>query len=170
MNPTAARTSHLVASVCALAAVFAAAAPARARGEVVGPETCKACHPAAWEAWRATPHARAFEALPERSRKDARCLSCHAPQLENGLAGVTCEACHGAGRAYAAAYVMRDPELARLVGLVDPGEKACLGCHTDSTPSLEKFDYARKLPLIVHWPEGKGPRTAPASAGAGKER
>jgi hypothetical protein len=45
---------------------------------------------------------------------------------------------------------MRDAELARAVGLADPGEKTCLGCHTESTPSLGRFDYARKLRLIAH--------------------
>ncbi len=124
-------------------------------GDRVGPETCKACHAAAYEAWRSSPHARARESLPERSRGDARCLSCHAPDLEDGIAGVSCEACHGAGRAYAARYVMRDAELARAVGLVDPDEHTCASCHTDSTPSLVKFEYARKLPLIRHW-EGDG--------------
>lgn len=46
---------------------------------------------------------------------------------------------------------MRDPELARAVGLRDPGERTCLRCHDESTPSLERFDYGRKLPLIEHW-------------------
>jgi hypothetical protein len=67
------------------------------------------------------------------------------------VSAVSCEACHGPGAIYAARYVMRDAELARAVGLVDPGEKTCLACHTDSTPSLEKFVYQKKLPLIVHW-------------------
>ncbi len=57
-------------------------------GDKVGPETCKACHPSAYEAWVATPHARARESLPERSRGEARCLSCHAPDQDDGLAGV----------------------------------------------------------------------------------
>ena len=142
---------RLVAFAAALAAI---AAPALARaGEHVGPETCKACHPAAYEAWRASPHARSRDVLPERSRADKRCLSCHAPDLEDGIAAVSCEACHGPGRVYSAPYVMRDPELARAVGLQDPGERTCLGCHTDSTPSLVRFEYARKLPLIRHWEE-----------------
>jgi hypothetical protein len=133
-------------------AVFISAPPAAPRaGEHVGAETCKACHPAAYEVWRASPHARARESLPERSRGDKRCLGCHAPDLEDGVAGVSCEACHGPGRVYSAPYVMRDPELARAVGLVEPGERACAGCHTDSTPSLVKFEYGRKLPLIKHW-------------------
>jgi hypothetical protein len=133
-------------------------------GDHVGPETCRACHPAAYEAWLASPHARAREALPERHRAEPRCLSCHAPEAEDGLAGVSCETCHGPGRLYSAPYVMRDAELARAVGLVDPGEKTCAACHTESTPSLVRFEYGRKLPLIRHWderppaakPDGKG--------------
>ena len=69
---------------------------------------------------------------------------------EKGLSGVSCETCHGAGRVYAQAYVMRDPELARAVGLVDPGERTCAACHTESTPSLDRFEYAKKLSLILH--------------------
>ncbi len=140
--------------------LLAAAIPALSlAGDRVGPEVCKACHPAAYEAWRASPHARARESLPERSRSDARCLSCHAPDLEDGIADVSCEACHGPGRVYAAGYVMRDAELARAVGLVDPGQRTCAGCHTESTPSLVRFEFERKLPLIRHWegePKKKG--------------
>jgi hypothetical protein len=64
---------------------------------------------------------------------------------------VSCEDCNGAGRVYAVSYVMRDPELARLVGLVDPGERACISCHGESAPSLVRFEYLKKLPLIDHW-------------------
>jgi hypothetical protein len=139
------------------ALVLAIVVPSVARaGGKVGAETCKACHPAAYDAWRASPHARARESLPERSRNDKRCLSCHAPDVEDGLAGVSCESCHGPGRLYAARYVMRDPELARAVGLADPGERACAGCHTESTPSLVRFEYVRKLPLIRHWEDRPG--------------
>jgi hypothetical protein len=52
---------------------------------------------------------------------------------------------------------MRDAELARAVGLADPGERTCLGCHTESTPSLGKFDFSRKVKLIAH-PSPAGPR------------
>jgi hypothetical protein len=124
-------------------------AAAAAQG-LVGPETCKACHPAAYEAWRESPHARAHESLPAKSRKEPRCTACHAPSQEKGVAGVFCETCHGPGQLYAPAYVMRDKELARAVGLGDPGERTCLACHTESTPSLKRFDYARKWALIQH--------------------
>jgi hypothetical protein len=135
----------------ALLLVAPAIALAGAGTPTVGPETCKACHPAAYEAWRTGPHARAFDSLPERNRKDKRCLSCHAPLIEEGFVAVGCETCHGAGGAYSARYVMRDRELSRAVGLLDPDEKVCGGCHNESTPSLTKFEYARKLPMIEHW-------------------
>jgi formate-dependent nitrite reductase cytochrome c552 subunit len=144
-----------VTRLAALLLAIAVPIAARAGGKV-GAEICKACHPAAYEAWRASPHARARESLPERSRSDKRCLSCHAPDVEDGLVGVSCESCHGPGRLYAARHVMRDPELARAVGLADPGERACAGCHTESTPSLVRFEYARKLPLIRHWEDRPG--------------
>ena len=149
-------------------AALAAAPTSSAAGDKVGPETCKACHPAAFEAWRNGPHARARESLGERHASDARCLSCHAPDAEDGLAGVSCEACHGPGRMYSASYVMRDPELARLVGLADPGEKTCAACHTETTPSLVRFDYARKLGLIRHWedPVPAAPARSAAPKGA----
>jgi hypothetical protein len=167
--------SRLVATLVLVAAPALAGAAASAF-PVVGPESCKACHPAAYEAWRTGPHARAFDSLPERSRKDKRCLSCHAPLADEGAVAVGCESCHGAGGAYSAPYVMRDPELARAVGLVDPGEKGCAACHNESTPSLTKFDYARKLPLIEHgkaeraaWAEPPPP-DARKGAAAGKAR
>jgi len=152
----------VVPRALAVACLLAGAAPSARAGDTVGPETCKACHPAAYEAWKNGPHARARDSLTGRSRDDARCLSCHAPQLEDGLSGVTCEACHGGGGRYSARYVMKDPELARAVGLVDPTEKTCLACHTDSTPSLTRFEYAKKLPLIRHWDEPPKPPAPPA--------
>ncbi len=135
-------------------------------GDLVGPGTCQACHPSAYEAWRASAHARALEALPERSRADRRCLACHAPSLDAGIAGVGCEECHGPGRRYAASYVMRDAELARAVGLQDPGARTCLACHTETTPSLEPFDYGRKVRLIAHGGEraAGAPATSPGPA------
>jgi mono/diheme cytochrome c family protein len=140
-------------------------ASSAAAGARVGPETCKACHPAAYEVWRVGPHARALEALPAQSRKDPRCLSCHAPDAEEGLGGVTCEACHGPGRLYSAPYVMRDPELARLLGLVDPGERSCVACHGESAPSLVKFEYVKKLPVIDHWTRERAAQGEPAGRG-----
>ena len=65
---------------------------------------------------------------------------------------------------------MRDPELARAVGLLDPGEKACLACHGESAPSLVRFEYTKKLPLIDHWTGTRraAPRSRPALPAKGK--
>jgi len=70
--------------------------------------------------------------------------------------GVSCEDCHGPGRLYSSPHVMRDPELARALGLADPGERTCAGCHTESTPSLQRFEYRSKLPMIRHGLDPKG--------------
>jgi hypothetical protein len=61
---------------------------------------------------------------------------------------------------------MRDPELARALGLVDPGERTCAACHTESTPSLTRFEYARKIPLIRHWEDAPAGKDAPTGKGA----
>jgi hypothetical protein len=148
-----------VPAISRLVALAAALPLAAAAAEPVGVETCKACHPVAHEIWRASPHARARENLPERSRADPRCVGCHAPVEK--LAGVTCEACHGNGQLYARRYVMRDRELAQALGLViTPAERSCLACHDDSAPSLGKFDPARKLPLIRHGEAERAARRA----------
>lgn len=142
--------------------VFSAAAGAH---DFVGAESCKACHPEAFRIWTQGKHARAKDSLTPAQQKDARCLSCHSPdEAEKGVAHVTCETCHGAGQYYAASYVMKDSELVRLVGLVDPNEKACRTCHDASSPSLKPFDFVEKLKLIDHWTAERRKRTAAAEA------
>ncbi len=138
--------------VLAAALVFAFGPAAALAQEFVGAESCKACHPEAYAAWRASKHARALDSLSPQQAKDARCVTCHAPDLrEREVAGVTCETCHGAGQHYSPEYVMRDPELSRLVGLQDPSERSCRGCHDASSPSLQPFEFGRALGLIDHW-------------------
>lgn len=135
----------LLGGVLCLATVAAAA-------DFLGPESCKACHPDAYTAWKTSKHARARESLSPQQQKDSRCLSCHSPnESEAQLQNVTCETCHGAAQYYTPSYVMKDPELARLVGLVDPSEKACRTCHDASSPSLKPFEFVEKLKLIDHW-------------------
>jgi len=165
--------SFALAALLPAAGALLLASGARAQS-TVGSETCKGCHPSAYEAWRETAHARAQDSLPARSRKDPRCTSCHAPESERGLASVSCETCHGPGQFYAAAHVMRDAELARLVGLAEPDARTCLRCHTESAPSLAPFDARRRMRLIEHGrelpipavaaPSPEPPRPPPAGA------
>jgi nitrate/TMAO reductase-like tetraheme cytochrome c subunit len=121
-------------------------------GDFVGPETCQSCHPKAYEQWKASPHARAMEGLKPGQRKDPRCLSCHAPAwTSQAQPGVGCESCHGGGQHYSTSFVMKDSELSRHVGLADPSEKTCRGCHDGLEPSVEEFDFEKKLKSIRHW-------------------
>src|SRR5262244_353159 len=131
-----------------------------ARGaDFVGPEGCRSCHLEAYNAWTQSKHARARDSLSAQQQKDVRCLSCHAPNLaDQNVSHVSCETCHGGGQYYSADYVMKDSELVRLVGLVDPTEKSCRACHDASSPSLRPFDFAEKLKLIDHWTSDRSKR------------
>ncbi len=148
------------------------ASPASAY-DFLGAESCQSCHPDAYAAWKASSHARAKSVLSPVQQRDARCLSCHSPNdAEQKQAGVTCETCHGGGQYYSPKYVMKDPELTRLAGLVDPTEKACRACHDASSPSLKPFDFASRLKAMDHWsverekrkkdPSSSRPAQAPA--------
>jgi hypothetical protein len=148
-------------ALAALAALIAW--PLVASGaDPVGADNCKACHKAAYDAWRDSQHSRATESLSERQQKDGRCLSCHAPQTSRGLKDVSCETCHGGGQFYTPTYVMKDAELARAVGLEDPSEKLCGKCHDANAPSLKPFSFVERLKLIDHWTVEREARGAEA--------
>jgi hypothetical protein len=136
--------------------------------DFVGADSCKGCHPEAYEAWMQSKHARAVDSLSEQQQKDGRCLSCHSPeQVSQTTASVSCETCHGGGQYYSPEYVMKDPELSRLVGLVDPSERQCRACHDASSPSLRPFDFKESLKAIDHWSAERARRsgkTADASS------
>jgi hypothetical protein len=135
--------------------------------DFIGPEACKACHVDAYNAWKQSKHARAFDSLNAQQQQDARCTSCHAPNVvEQSVAHITCETCHGGGHYYATQYVMKDPELVRLVGLLDPGEKGCRTCHDASSPSLRPFEFVEKLKLIDHWTAERTRRASLVTGGA----
>lgn len=140
------------AIACLAAAVLAATAAAAPR-DYLGADTCGACHPAVLESWRKTAHARAAaaEVLGNRTRAGA-CLVCHATGEGASpralLPGVQCEACHGGGAAYAVRDLMRDPPLARKLGLRDP-MTTCARCHRTRT-SARPFDAAAAWERIRH--------------------
>jgi hypothetical protein len=133
--------------------------------DFLGAESCQACHADAYASWRASAHARAKDVLSPTQQKDARCLSCHSPNdVDQKQAGVTCETCHGGGQYYSPKYVMKDAELARLAGLVDPTEKACKACHDASSPSINPFDFATQLKAMDHWSTERAKKKAPTGA------
>jgi RecJ-like exonuclease len=113
-------------AVLGLGALAASAAPT-----YVGAEKCKMCHHVEYDSWAQTKHAKATaDAKASTTRKfDAACLTCHATDKSEAMAGVQCEACHGAGSDYKTLSVMKDLAKAKAAGLVMPTQETCNGCH-----------------------------------------
>ncbi len=133
----------------------------------VGVRKCATCHKKKTlgnqlAAWRAAPHARAFETLSNaesRALAEAaglslppnqapECLRCH--QTGFGLPeaafayeidpedGVQCESCHGPGRDYRKKKIMSDPKKAHAKGLFDSDDPAiCTACHNAESPTFD---------------------------------
>ena len=146
----------------------AAKAPAH---DYVGTTTCKMCHSgetkgAMYDIWAKSKHASATANLPDESKKDTKCLVCHATGYGKGgydpanaelapkFAGVGCEACHGPGKDYKSMSVMKDKEAAVKAGLIIPKAENCKTCHEGEVPAghkeRPKFDYATMWPKIEH--------------------
>ena len=135
---------RLLALVIVIATVGIAVAGKR---DFTGSAKCGSCHPKHLAAWLKTPHAKTAKRFPRKP--ESRCLACHgtgeAPAGEAIAVEVGCEACHGAGAAYAEDDLMRNPPVARALGLVDmstPASRAkvCLQCH--ARPTRGKLDPA----------------------------
>ena len=56
------------------------------------------------------------------------------------------------------AVVMRDKELSRLFGLVDPAPQTCVVCHGAQSPSLRPFDAREAMQRIDHWTADRAAR------------
>jgi len=127
----------------AIGGVAGADLAAAARRDWTGSAACGACHPTELAAWEATPHARTRDRWStSRARPEPRCLGCHAtgeaPAGPVIAVEVGCEACHGAGAAYAEDDLMRDRPVARVLGLRDVSTLAaraavCAPCHLRAT-------------------------------------
>lgn len=157
------------------AAALLAWGGAAAAENFIGAKRCQACHPFEFQQWAAGPHARAHTSLTPEQRKDSKCNSCHTmspTELDNPkLVGVQCESCHGPGRYYHPPFVMKDRELARAVGLVDPTAAQCQRCHTEGAPSIKPFDFAEMWGRIDHgraarqaWEKKQAPPAKPKAA------
>lgn len=149
-----AAATAVIAAVAFVAGAPGAHAESVAAHDFVGAKQCQACHQAEYEMWSKGPHARALVELRETERKDQRCIQCHTMVPQDPapeFAGVQCETCHGPGRYYGNAHVMRDAELRKQLMFEEPSEKTCKRCHTESSPALEPFDYAKMLGRIRHW-------------------
>jgi hypothetical protein len=100
----------------------------------VGAEKCKMCHKVQYSSWLETTHAKALDAAKGSTDPafEAACLDCHATNSDESLAGVQCEACHGAGADFKKMSIMKDRDAAVANGLVVPTQATCDGCHKDN--------------------------------------
>ena len=124
--------------------------------DYLGATSCTSCHSSQGDKWRDGPHAQASASLGASTGR-APCERCHGTELVRGrvvLANVQCEACHGAGRYYAAEDIMRNPELSTKLGLRRPRDdeelvQLCQQCHIEET-TLSPFDALEAWARIGH--------------------
>ena len=152
----------------------------------VGPKKCRTCHVAQYKSWAETKMSKAFELLkpgvrPERKKAvgldpdkdytaDTTCVPCHttgygkpggfvSEEETPKMVGVTCEMCHGPGKAYLRKGFMtlknKNFKRSKLVeaGLVIPNASTCTSlCHNEKNPF-----YDPKKPF--NWEERKAKGT-----------
>jgi len=121
----------------------------------VGAQKCKMCHQPAYNFWKKTKHAIAYNTLVKKHKQfDLDCINCHVVgwQKPGGLyniknpghlGGVQCESCHSYG-----ALHMKTTDKKKIVRNVP--ESTCRGCHKDEHDP--HFSFQKKLKLIL----GKG--------------
>ncbi len=118
--------------------------------DFAGPERCARCHSAAGQVWHASAHSHALATLEAKGHSlDPDCVSCHVTGLglktgffsrskTPALAAVTCESCHGPGRAHSA-----EP---RAVHMARVGREACISCHNPSnSPNFVFSAYWQRI-------------------------
>lgn len=119
-----------------------------------GADACKGCHPKAYDAWAASGHTRAYEALARRDgQSNPDCLPCHtvgygasdgfvSAALTPQLGGVTCESCHGRG-AHHARLEAGEEVNGPVIGF---RTVECVVCHdTENSPRFDRAVYWEKI-------------------------
>ena len=128
--------------------------------EYVGAAKCKMCHKVQYASWEQTVHAKATDVAKASTDREysADCLKCHATNATEELAGVQCEACHGAGNDYKKMSIMKDLEASKANGLVIPSQETCDGCHTgdDHSKKIVKADNLSNKDAIHEFKNAPG--------------
>lgn len=120
-------------------------------GKFIGSERCSLCHNNTHSDWSETLHSRALESLEAIGQdKNEDCIGCHTVgfgedggfvdrKTTNALAGVGCEACHGAARDHA--ENVADESLRPTINIA---ASVCGRCHTDSHhPNFEDWSDSK---------------------------
>lgn len=134
---------------------------------VVGSDACRSCHPAEFETWASSRHARAAASLEAKQHpRDADCQRCHttglgrpggfpagAPLSEHpDLARVGCEDCHGPGGEHVKSA---KPPAGSILSLGDKCDSCvilqiCGRCHDDANDPGFEFAVQRKIDAQRH--------------------
>ena len=121
--------------------------------------------------WRTTPHAKAFEIMPEKYRTDVSCLKCHATGVGQptgfvdvkktpNLVGNSCENCHGPGSKHVALEELWKKDRKTFTdeeGLINERKaikltkelaekQVCARCHDyENSPGFKFPEYWKKI-------------------------
>ena len=119
-------------------------AAATSDAEYVAGKTCRMCHHSkTFKAHAKTYHARSFENLTNVGEEaNPKCLPCHTTGYGDpgglvdvastaDLAGITCQACHGPGRAHVAKGLNKEQ---RRQAIQKIPRDACTKCHMTHKP------------------------------------
>jgi hypothetical protein len=179
----------VLAMALTVAIVIAVSGAASAQATYVSNKQCKVCHNTKemgeiWNAWKATPHAKAFETLStpaaleagkkagvDKPAESPKCLVCHLTAADAATAkqpetlvkedGVQCETCHGAASLHKAdgmKFKSGDKTIKMDAHItVKPDEKLCVTCHNDKSPTWKgKFDFKASWEKVKHGIPKKG--------------
>jgi predicted CXXCH cytochrome family protein len=142
------KASAIVSLLLLLNAAGAYSEPA---ATYVGGKKCAVCHSDINDAWQKTRHAKAIESLKKSKQESLpACVKCHVTGYEKDggfidyeltpeMAGVQCEACHGAGSQHA-----ESPSAKNITK--ESGAVLCRQCHTERQDA--GFNYAVKAKAV----------------------
>lgn len=100
---------------------------------------CTICHAKMFRAYSKTVHAKSFENLADAGEAtNPECLPCHTTgygkpggfknaKSTSGLAGITCQSCHGPGSAHVEKGLTNEQ---RQMTIQRTPENVCIKCHT----------------------------------------
>jgi hypothetical protein len=131
----------------------------------VGTDTCKMCHWKQYRSWAKTKMAKTFQdTLNGEQREDPECIVCHSTGYKKPggfvnvkttpqMAGVQCEACHGAGSLYYTDGIMRNRYASMQLGMLEQNEKVCVTCHNEKNPFFPgPFKFDKDKGVHEHFP------------------
>lgn len=78
----------------------------------------------------------------------------HLGKKHDAKDGVGCESCHGAGGDYWKKKTMEGIASGEIdgasVGLLEPNEALCVGCHNEESPTYKEFKFDEMVKMIAH--------------------